>query len=78
MTGTPVSAGAVISRWATIGIVSMFAVGAIVGLVVGLDANPSTAWFAVFEAGIPAALLGGIVGILIGTVVYAVRRHRAG
>jgi len=26
--------------------------------VVGLDANPSTAWFAVFEVGIPAALLG--------------------
>ena len=42
-------------------------VGGIVGLVVGLFTHPPTAWFAVFEVGVPAAFLGGIIGLLSGS-----------
>ena len=41
---------------------------------VGLDANPSTAWFAVFEVGIPAALLGGVLGRVSAAIARVVRR----
>lgn len=44
------------------------AIGAVVGLVVGLDANPRTAWFAVFEAGIPGAIVGAVVGLWVGAL----------
>jgi hypothetical protein len=43
-------------RWAIVGAVSWGVIGAIVGLVVGLFAYAPTAWFAVFELGIPAAI----------------------
>jgi hypothetical protein len=45
-----------------------FTGGALVGLVVGLGANPRTAWVAVFEVGIPSAIVGGLVGLVGGTV----------
>jgi hypothetical protein len=65
------------TRWAGIGIVSAFIMGGTVGLVVGLDANPSTAWFAVFEVGIPSAMIGGLVGLVSGTITTGLRARRA-
>jgi hypothetical protein len=48
-------------------------VGSIAGLVVGLIAHPATAWFAVFELGIPASILGGLIGLAAGTIAYGVQ-----
>lgn len=73
---TGIRGGTPIWRWAAIGLVSAFVVGGAVGLVVGLAANPSTAWFAVFEIGIPAASLGALLGLALGTFAYAIRRGR--
>ena len=44
------------------------ALGGVAGLVVGLAAYPPTAWAATFELGIPAAVLGGALGALVGAV----------
>jgi len=43
--------------------------GAIVGLIVGLNVYPPTAWFAVLEIGIPAGLAGGLFGAFVGALV---------
>ena len=40
--------------------------GGVGGLLIGLIAYPPTAWFAVLEIGIPAALLGFVAGLLAG------------
>jgi ABC-type uncharacterized transport system permease subunit len=71
---TAPTGGPILSRWAAIGLLCGFIVGAVLGLVVGLDANPSTAWFAVFEAGIPAAFLGGLIGVVSAAVTHVVQR----
>jgi hypothetical protein len=52
-------------------------VGGTIGLVVGIDANPSTAWFAVFEAGIPSSIFGGLVGLVSGTIATGLRARAA-
>ena len=44
--------------------------GGVVGLVVGLVSYAPTAWFAVLEVGVPAAVLGLLVGLLAGSVVH--------
>ncbi|MGO4258230.1 hypothetical protein [Marmoricola sp. RAF53] len=46
------------------------AVGAVTGLVLGLHAYPPTAWFAVFEVGVPAAFVGCALGSLAGLVAH--------
>lgn len=56
------------ARAACVGALSAGAVGAIVGLVVGIEAYPPTAWFAVLELGVPAACAGGVVGLFAGLV----------
>jgi uncharacterized membrane protein YedE/YeeE len=76
MTVAPPSASALMSRWAAVGSVAAFIAGAIVGLIVGLDAYPPTAWFAVFEVGIPAAVVGGLLGLVGGAVAYTIQRLR--
>jgi hypothetical protein len=45
------------------------ALGGVVGLVLGLSGNPATAWFAALGVGIPAAVLGGCVGLLTSALV---------
>lgn len=40
--------------------------GGVVGLLIGLSVYPPTAWAAVLEVGIPAALLGFVGGLLAG------------
>ena len=62
-----------ILRWAAIGAVSAAVVGGVVGLVVGLVVHPATAWFAVFELGIPASILGGLLGLVSGAIAYVVQ-----
>jgi hypothetical protein len=64
-----------ISRCAGIGAALAGLVGGVLGLVIGLAVNPPTAWFAVFEVGIPASILGGLVGWSCGAIAYAVRRR---
>jgi MFS family permease len=73
MARTPARAGSLISRFIGIGALSAGVVGGVVGLVVGLHVNPRTAWFAVFELGIPAAVVGGLLGLWFGTLVSAGR-----
>ena len=50
--------------------------GGICGLVLGLIAHPPTAWFAVFEVGLPAAFLGGLGGLVVGGLVWLARKAR--
>jgi hypothetical protein len=52
--------------------------GGLVGLVLGLRGYPATAWFAVLEVGVPAAMAGAILGAVAGLVtlvVHGVIRH---
>jgi len=66
-------------RWAFLGAGVAGLVGAIVGLTVGLFVFVPTAVFAMFEIGLPAALLGGVLGLLIyGLVAVARRISRSG
>lgn len=60
-------------RWARSGAVAAGSIGGVVGLVVGLRVNPRTGWFAVFEIGAPAALVGALVGL----AAAAMTGHRA-
>jgi len=64
----------VLKRGATLGAATGGVIGAIVGLIIGLNVNPATAWFAVFEVGIPAGIAGGLVGCIAALIVLAARR----
>lgn len=74
MADVPLRARPLPFRWAAIGAVSAGLLGGVVGLVVGLRVHPPTAWFAIFELGIPASILGGLVGLASGAIAYAARR----
>jgi hypothetical protein len=50
------------------------AIGGLCGLMVGLVAHPPTAWFAVLEVGLPAAAVGGAGGLVVGGLLWVVRR----
>jgi hypothetical protein len=63
-------------RFALIGLLVFGITGAIAGLISGLFAYPPTAWFAVLEVGVPAAMLGALTGFLVGWLVQAVRCTR--
>jgi uncharacterized protein YcfJ len=49
-------------------------VGGMIGLILGIRANLGTAWFAVFEIGLPGAVCGGLIGTLTGLGIWARRR----
>ena len=51
-----------------VGAVLLGAIGGVVGLVIGLSVHPSTAWFAVLEVGVPAAAVGGFLGLVVGGI----------
>jgi hypothetical protein len=70
----PLPIGPLTSRFAAIGAASVGVVGGVVGLVIGIEANPRTAWFAVLEVGIPAAILGGLFGLCTGALLSLGRR----
>ena len=50
--------------------------GCVAGLVIGLFVYAPTAWFATFEVGIPAAIMGSILGLVAGTLIVAVQTIR--
>ena len=62
-----------LERYTLTGLLVAGALGAVVGGVLGLFAYPPTAWFAVLEVGLPAAILGGMLGFLVGVPVRLVR-----
>lgn len=64
----------VIQRFATIGVLTGAVVGGICGLIRGLEVHPATAWFAIFELGVPGAIAGGVLGLGCGLMVAAARR----
>lgn len=64
----------IIPRFAVVGSAAALLLGALIGLVIGLFASPPTAWFALFELGVPAGILGAVVGALVGFVTAAVQR----
>ena len=39
-----------------------------------LRSHPATAWFAVLEVGVPAALLGALAGLTVGSATWLCRR----
>jgi len=51
---------------AIVGMLLAGAAGAIVGLLVGLLVYAATAWAAMFELGLPAAVVGAAAGFLVG------------
>lgn len=59
-----------------VGLLLFGAAGAIAGLVRGIDVHPATAWFAVFEIGVPAAAVGALLGFLVGFVAFGVAKIR--
>ena len=66
-----------LGRFVVVGSVCAGAVGAVVGLVVGLRVYPPTAWFAIFELGIPAAVAGALLGLASGLSVERIQHIRA-
>jgi hypothetical protein len=65
-----------VTRFAVVGATVTGAFGALLGLILGLLAHPVTAWFAVFEVGVPAAIVGGLIGTLVGLVALIVQDLR--
>ena len=69
-----VAAMPIVPRFTVVGSVAAFLLGALIGLVVGLIAYPPTAWFAIFELGVPAGILGAAVGAAAGVVTGRIHR----
>ncbi|WGL51356.1 hypothetical protein P5P86_15485 [Nocardioides sp. BP30] len=65
-------------RHAAVGAAALGAVGGIVGLVLGLRVYLPTAAVAILEVGIPAALVGALIGLLSGSMVWCGRRMHHG
>lgn len=61
------------ARFLVIGAVFGGALGCISGLVIGLNVYPPTAWFAVFEVGIPGAIAGAVLGTIAGSIARLVK-----
>lgn len=66
------------ARSMVVSAVLLGALGGLVGLVLGLHSYPPTAWFAVLEVGVPAALLGGVLGLAAGLAAHALRAGQSG
>jgi hypothetical protein len=62
-------------RSVVVGAVALGALGAALGLLLGLRAYPPTAWFAVAEVGVPAAMVGALVGLVVGLIGSAAARR---
>lgn len=67
-----------LGRFIFVGMLLAGALGSVVGLIVGLRVYPPTAWFAVFELGVPAAVVGALLGLASGLSVRGIRHlHRS-
>ena len=64
----------VVRRFVVAGTLLGGGVGGLIGLIVGLRVYPPTAWFAIFELGIPAAVVGAVLGLAAGISVRRLRR----
>ncbi len=62
-----------LGRFVLAGMVLAGGIGGVVGLIVGLRVYPPTAWFAIFELGVPAAVVGALLGLASGLSVRGVR-----
>ncbi len=76
MGSSPLEGQPLLVRTAVVGLVAFGLVGGVVGLILGLIAHPPTAWFAVIEVGLPAAVLGGLGGLAVGAIA-SLGKHRA-
>ena len=64
------------ARCALVGMILAGAAGALIGLGIGLHVYAATAWFAMFEVGVPATVAGGAVGFLVGCLMAVSNRFR--
>jgi hypothetical protein len=62
--------------YARVGAIVAGGLGAFSGLIIGLHVHAPTAWFAVLELGVPAAIAGGLLGFVSGAAAAALRRWR--
>jgi membrane associated rhomboid family serine protease len=60
----------VLLRYPAVGAAALGLIGGVVGLVLGLRAYAPTAWAAVFEVGIPAALIGALLGLVVVAIMW--------
>lgn len=63
----------IMPRFAVVGAVLCGVAGGVVGLIIGLSVYAPTAWFAVFEIGLPAGILGSTLGFLLAGCVLVFR-----
>lgn len=63
-------------RHAVIGAVVLGVPGAIVGLAIGLWTYVPTAWAAIVEVGLPAAFVGAVLGLVIGSLAFVYHHAR--
>ncbi|HEY3438590.1 MAG TPA: hypothetical protein VGK35_12960 [Actinotalea sp.] len=68
----------VVRRYALLGGVVAGVLGGVAGLIIGLRVYPPTAWFAIIEVGLPAAVVGALLGLLLGAVARETSRRRVG
>jgi hypothetical protein len=62
-------------RHTVIGAVVLGSCGGVAGLGIGLRTYVPTAWAAAIELGLPAAILGAVLGLVVGWLVR--KSHRA-
>ena len=60
-------------RWAAGGATCLGIAGAVTGLVIGLIVHPPTAPFAMIELGLPSTIVGGVIGLVAGMIMMALR-----
>jgi hypothetical protein len=70
----PIRGLPVVPRHAAVGALLLGGAGAVAGLVVGLLAYPPTAVVAIFEVGVPAAVVGALLGSVSGCFALFYRR----
>ena len=62
-------------RCALLGGAAAGALGGVIGLAIGLHVYAPTAWFAILEIGVPAALLGFVLGPVVGSIASLVQQR---
>lgn len=60
-----------------IGALCLGVVGTLAGLAIGLNVYVPTAWAAMIEVGIPASLVGLVLGLLVGAIALLTHRRRS-
>ncbi len=65
----PLAESPPILRFAFLGAFIVGALGCITGLIIGLNVYAPTAWAATIEVGLPAAILGAVLGVVTGAIV---------